>query len=306
MPRRCFVLAATLFLIAAILRAESPGARELGLGKEALAHRDFRAAAEHLTAATQALDPGDEKEALADAWLQLGVVDLTGLDRAADALDAFRKSAELAASPSSAWLWASTAAEKLGRGDEAADLKARALAPPSPEPVPEPVQAAAPAPEPVQAKAPEPTPEPVQAAPVHTPPAEPAPAPAPARPKPSAFQHFFGPKERKAPAAPAKPSAPPPAPAPAPPQAKEGDAFQRLFGENRLNRPEGAREAQAEGPEARKGKEQKASRAAAGSRKVDAFQILFGEKKKGGDREDGKAGDQEKDTKPQDGTAPPR
>ncbi|HEY2739183.1 MAG TPA: hypothetical protein VGK45_12325 [Thermoanaerobaculia bacterium] len=161
---RRLALAVTLFLIATGLRAESPGARELGLGKEALAHRDFRDAAEHLTAATQTLDPQSEKEPLADAWLQLGVADLTGLDRTADALAAFRKSAELAASPSSAWLWAATAAEKLGHADEAADLKARALAPPPAlepplaPPVPEMVQAktvepaSPPAPELVQAK----------------------------------------------------------------------------------------------------------------------------------------------------------
>jgi len=288
MPRRCSVLVATLFLIAAALWAESPGTRELSLGKEALAHRDFRAAAEHLTAATRTLDPQSEKEPLADAWLQLGIAELTGLtglEHAADALAAFRKSAELAASPSSAWLWAATAAEKLGRQEEAADLKARALAPPpAPEPpmapsAPELVQAKAvapaapPAPEPVQPKLPDPAPEPVQAAPAAAPRPEPAPpqpaaapekAPAaPVKPAPSAFQHFFGPKERKAPPAPPSPPAaapppaatsttttPPPAAAPAGSPAaasstapssispvKEGAAFQHLFGENRPDRP---------------------------------------------------------------------
>jgi|GEM_PF-2077898 len=316
MQRRCSILVATLFLIAASLLAESPGAHELGLGKEALAHRDFRAAAEHFAAATEGLDPQGEREALADAWLQLGVVDLTGLDHASDALAAFRKSAELAASPSSAWLWAATAAEKLGRPAEAEDLKARALAPPpAPEPpaAPEVVQAkaAAPAPAPtpetVQAKAP--APEPVQAAP---PPVAPdkAPAAAPveaAKPAPaqapSAFQHFFGPKERKAPPAPPPPPAAAPAPAasassstttlpsaapaaapaaasPSAPAPKEGAAFQHLFGENRPARPAGAREAQAEGPEARKAKEEKAKSAPGAPSHLDALEILFGEKKK--------------------------
>ncbi|HEX3525483.1 MAG TPA: hypothetical protein VH988_00320 [Thermoanaerobaculia bacterium] len=284
---RRLALAATLFLSAAVAVAESPGTRELSLGKEALAHRDFRAAAEHFTAATRTLDPQNEKEPLADAWLQLGIVDLTGLEQAADALAAFRKSAELTANPSSAWLWAATAAEKLGHADEAADLKARALAPP-------------PAPEPVQAKMPDPAPEPVQAAPApaaKTEPAPPQPAAAPEKtpaaepkPKPSAFQHFFGPKERKAP--PAPPS--PPAPA-----VKEGAAFQHLFGENRPDRPAGAQQAQAEGQEGRKAKEAKA-KAAAATTKVDAFQLLFGEKKKEVKKGDEKKGDGQK----KDGKAP--
>lgn len=301
MLRRCSVLVATLCLIAAALWADSPGTRELGLGKEALVHRDFRAAAEHLTAATQTLDSQAEKESLADAWLQLGVVDLTGLDHAADALAAFRKSADLAASPSSAWLWAATAAEKLGHADEAAELKARALAPPPPVPEPPP------APETVQAKVSEPSPEPVKAAPAPAvpPDKEKAPAAAPAEtaktanppkpttPAPSAFQHFFGPKQHKA------PPAPPPKPAAAsptaPPPVKEGAAFQHLFGENRPDRPAGAREAQAEGAEARKAKEEKAKAAAGASPHRDTLEILFGEKKKEVKKGDAKAPEPKQD-----------
>jgi tetratricopeptide (TPR) repeat protein len=180
MPRRLFLFAVTLILAAVSLWAESPGERELALGREALAKREYGNAAEHLTAATAALDPQGQREMLAEAWLQLGMADLAGLDRAEEALAAFRKSAELAANPSSAWLWASTAAEKLGRAEEAAEYKARALAPPAPP--------------------------------------APAPAPAPAAPqKPDAFQHFFGPKEKE-PAA-AQPT-PPPQAAPAEPLKK--------------------------------------------------------------------------------------
>jgi tetratricopeptide (TPR) repeat protein len=161
MLRRLFLFAVTLLLAAISLWAESPGERELALGREALAKREYGAAAEHLTAATAALDPQGQREMLAEAWLQLGMADLAGLDRPEEALTAFRRSADLAANPASAWLWASTAAEKLGRAEEAAEYKARALAPPAP---------------------PKPAPEP-------------KPEPAPAPPKEDAFQHFFGPKE---------------------------------------------------------------------------------------------------------------
>jgi tetratricopeptide (TPR) repeat protein len=243
MPRRLFPFA-VLFLLAAVsLRAESPGERELALGREALAQRDYSTAAEHLTAATAALDPQGQREMLAEAWLQLGMADLAGLDRPEEALAAFRKSAELAANPASAWLWASTAAEKLGKAEEAAEYKARALAPPAP-------------------------PKP-----------KPAPAPEPAAPaKPDAFQHFFGPKEKE-PAA-AQP-APPPQAAPAEP-VKKGDAFEHMFGEKSPERPAGAAAAQEKDKDRKdvkdskddKNKDEKA-RAAKG----EAFRHFFGEKK---------------------------
>jgi tetratricopeptide (TPR) repeat protein len=167
MPRRLFVLAASLFLIAATLHAESPGERELNLGRQSLARRDYGTAAEHLAAATAALDPQNESEALAEAWLQLGIADLTGLDRPEEALAAFHKSAELSGNPS-AWLWASTAAEKLGHEEEARQYKARAIGSPQPQVILE----AAPAPPPAAA--------PVEAAPVE-----------PVK-KGDAFQHLFG------------------------------------------------------------------------------------------------------------------
>lgn len=251
MQYRRIGLAATLFFAALALRAESPGQRELAAGREALARSEHAAAAEHFRAATAALDPVGEKEALAEAWLQLGIAELTGLDRAEDALAAFEKSAELAANPSSAWLWASTAAEKLGRSDEAAELKARALKPPSPPP-----------------PAVEPTPT----------------APA----KADAFQHFFGAKDSKTPAktppAPEAPAASPPPPSA--PQAEpppEKAVFQTLFGENRPDRPEGARQAQAEGEQGREKQaetKQEAARKAAPAKKGDAFRHFFGETKK--------------------------
>jgi tetratricopeptide (TPR) repeat protein len=249
MPRRLFPFA-VLFLLAAVsLWAEIPGERELALGREALAQRDYSTAAEHLTAATAALDPQSQRELLAEAWLQLGMADLAGLDQPEEALAAFRKSAELAANPASAWLWASTAAEKLRRAEEAAEYKARALAPPAP---------------------PKPTPE---AKP------EPAPAAAPQAPapaKPDAFQHFFGPKEPAA----AQP-APPPQAAPAEP-VKKGDAFQHMFGEASPERPAGTRAAQEKDKDSKdrkdiKGGKDKDEKARAA--KGDAFRHFFGEKK---------------------------
>jgi tetratricopeptide (TPR) repeat protein len=265
MPRRLFTLAAVLLCAASTLRAETPGAQSLALGRQALARQDYRAAAEHLTAATASLDPQKEREALAEAWLQLGVADLAGLDRAEDSLAAFLKSAEISANPSSAWLWASTAAEKLGRTDEARQYKMRALGPTLPEKT---VQAV-PSPEPENIPGPTPPTPPVQ-------PAE--------EKKPDAFQHFFGPKEPAAPAAPPAAQTAPSAPV------KKGDAFQHLFSESSPERPAGAREAQqpAKKP-AEKPKEK------AGTPKVDAFQHFFGEKK------DKKAEDKSREEKTDDG-----
>jgi tetratricopeptide (TPR) repeat protein len=262
MPRRRLALAVTLFLATAAVWAESPGQRELSLGREALARRDYPAAAKHLSAAIEALDPQGEKDALADAWLELGVAGLTGLGRAEDALAAFMKSAELSANPASAWLWASKAAEKLGRADEAADYEARALAPPPPPPVP---RVAIPAAEP---------------APVAEPsvPVQPAPEPAAEPAKPDAFQHLFGAKERP-PAAPAAPdAAPAPEASPAPPP-QEPQVFERLFGESRPDRPEGAREAQSQAPERKEVAEKAAEKKTVKAKKGDAFRHLFGEKR---------------------------
>jgi tetratricopeptide (TPR) repeat protein len=205
MPRRLFVLAFSLFLVTMTLRAESPGERELALGRQSLARRDYGTAAERLAAATAALDPQKEREALAEAWLQLGIVDLTGLDRPEDALVAFRKSAELSGNPS-AWLWASTAAEKLGRAEEAREDKARAIGSPQP---PVTLEAAPPPPPPMK---------PMQKTP------EIIPGPTPPEP------------------APVVQAAPPPVAEAAPVEpVKKGDAFQHLFGESSPERPAGAR-----------------------------------------------------------------
>jgi tetratricopeptide (TPR) repeat protein len=254
MLRRLFILAAVLLCAAVTLRAETPGAQSLTLGRQALARQDYRAAAEHLTAATASLDPEKEREALAEAWLQLGVADLAGLDRAEDALAAFLKSAEFSASPSSAWLWASTAAEKLGRTDDARQYKMRALGPTLPEKT---VQAVPP-PEPENIPGPTPPPPAVQ-------PAE--------EKKPDAFQHFFGPKEPTAPAAPSAAQAAPDEPV------KKGDAFQHLFSESSPERPAGARAAQAGAKKVPEKKTDEAKPAAPTGTKGDAFRHFFGEKK---------------------------
>jgi tetratricopeptide (TPR) repeat protein len=270
MPRRLFILAASLFLIAASVRAESPGQRELDRGRQSLARRDYGTAAEHLAKATAALDPRKEREALAEAWLQLGVADLTGLDRPEEALAAFRKSAELSGNPS-AWLWASTTAEKLGRTEEAREYKARAIGSPQPSVTVE----AAPPPQ-----APENIPGPTPAEPAPVAQAAPPPVAEPAaEKKPDAFQHFFGPKE---------PAALPPAAAPVEP-VKKGGAFQHLFGEKKPAKKLEAKPAPLETP------------------KVDAFQHFFGEKKKDGQPGDENKGEKkEGDAKtPEEGSAPP-
>ena len=126
---RITVLAFALAFAAGSLWAEPPGERELALGREAVIRHDYPGAVEHLTAAVRALDPGTGREAAAEAWLQLGQARLVGLGRPEEALEAFEKSAGLAANPATAWLWASVAAEKLGRSEEAGLFKTRALAP---------------------------------------------------------------------------------------------------------------------------------------------------------------------------------
>jgi tetratricopeptide (TPR) repeat protein len=133
MPHRVLPFALALALCANLLSAQGDGERELTLGKEAFARQDHVAALEHLARATGALDPERDREPLADAYLHLGFAYLTGLDRPEQALIAFVKSAERASNPASAWLWASAAAERLGRAEEAARYKARALPAPRPE-----------------------------------------------------------------------------------------------------------------------------------------------------------------------------
>lgn len=191
----------------------------LARARSAILQGDFVTAAADLTRAIETLDPKREGEALADAHLQRGFVYLTGLSRTEEALADFQRSAELARVPANAHVWASLAAEKLGRQDEAERYKALALAPPkAPSPS---VQAAAPAPAP-QAK--------------------PQPQEAPKAADPDAVQRFFGKRGEEKKAAPAEV---------APPQKEEPkvDAFQYFFGRREQEMKEGE-DASSESPEA--------------------------------------------------------
>ena len=214
MPRRPACLAALLLPLALLAFAGSPlaaeegaGARELAAGREALARREVPAAVEHLQSAVRSLDPAREGAALGDAWLQLGIAYLNGLDQPEEALSAFLSSVAASPEPSTAWLWASVTAEILGRTQEAVTYRVRAIAPPPPAPT--------------LATAPAPTPEP---------PAPEAPAAEPAStPAPDAVQHFFGSEAvEPKPAPEAKPEEP------SQPKEKEKvDAVQYFFGEKK-------------------------------------------------------------------------
>jgi len=214
MPRRVLSITAFLVLLSGtVLLAQSEGEKELGLGLDAFGRKDYLEAVEHLARSTGALDPRQDGEGLAEAYLHLGLSYLNGLGRPERALPAFLKSAELGSHPESALLWASAAAERLGLAREAAEYKARAV-PPAPAPA---------APEPAAAAAMEPAP---------------APSSAPALEAPregAAFQHVFGTKEReeKKPAEVKAEKAPEEAPRP-----KEGAAFEHLFGRKKAPQAE--------------------------------------------------------------------
>jgi tetratricopeptide (TPR) repeat protein len=125
-------LAALLGAIASPLAAASPtDNEELRLGKAAFARGENAAAADHLGRAAAELDIAGDTEALAAAYLELGRVQLIGLDRPHEAIAAFLKSAELAAWPADALLWAAEAADKLGLAAAAKHYRAQALRPPS-------------------------------------------------------------------------------------------------------------------------------------------------------------------------------
>jgi tetratricopeptide (TPR) repeat protein len=167
--RSLFLSVLALFLAGAAL-AQTDGARELAQGKEAYARRDYPKAAEHFRRAVKALDEGQERARLADAYLQLGMTQLVGLGAPREALTAFLGSTAFSGEPATAFLWAALAAERLGQTADSARYKDLALLPPG-----EALAEAGPEPE--------------------------APAPA-AEAKPDAFQHFFGPKgESEKPAA---------------------------------------------------------------------------------------------------------
>lgn len=250
MLRRSLPVLLALVLLGGTVQARSGGEAELALGREAAAQKDWISAIEHFSRATGALDPGKDREALADAYLELGLSYLTGLDRPAQALPAFVKSAELAKTPATAWLWAAMAADKLGRTEEAARYKERAM-PPSvakEEPAPPSVEVQVVEPEPAAA------PEPEIPAPV---------PPAPPVAEPDAFQHFFGKKDEPDPE---PPKAAEPAPANAEPKPAP-DAFQHFFGGKKEGKP-----AEKAAPEPAGEKKQEA-------KKVDAFDFFFGKKK---------------------------
>jgi len=144
MPRHLSVaiLAATLiaFMGSPVRADEGAGANALAQGREALARRDYPGAIEQLRSAVRTLDPARDGMVLGDAWLQLGIAYLKGQDDPAMALRAFLQSAAASPDPSTAWLWASMAAEKLGHGDEAMAFRMRAV-PPAPAPQPQPAEA---------------------------------------------------------------------------------------------------------------------------------------------------------------------
>ena len=238
MPRRPARLAALLLplvLLAVagspLLAEESAGSRELAQGREALARRDYPAAVEHLRSAVGSLDPAQESTALGDAWLQLGITYLNGLDDPEQALSAFLSSVTTSPEPSTAWLWASVTAEILGRTQEAVTYRVRAIAPPPMSPP----LATTPAREaPASEAKPEETrpaePKPAEARPAEAIPAEPKPEEAAPGEAPDAVQHFFGTEapepKKEAPAREEKPKEQS--------QAKEKekvDAVQYFFGE---------------------------------------------------------------------------
>jgi hypothetical protein len=205
MMRRAAVLLALVF--PPQMAAQTPGSAELNLGLQAAGQRDPVAAIEHLARATALLDAEREKEALRQAYLQLGLAYLTGLDRADRALPAFVRSGELGSAE--AWLWAAMAAEKLGGAEEAAHFRAMAL----PKPMGEPAAPGGP-----ENTEPAPTAGHEHAAPA-----------APAAPAPGAFEHLFG-EDKPKPAAPAAPTTA------APPSGESKpavDAFQYFFGKKK-------------------------------------------------------------------------
>ncbi|HVR97673.1 MAG TPA: hypothetical protein VMW27_13725 [Thermoanaerobaculia bacterium] len=206
--RRALLLAVFAVSLSGTAFAQTEGARELALGKEAYARRDYPAAVGHFGRAVATLDARQERAGLADAYFQLGLTQLVGLGASREALAAFLGSTAFAEQPASAFLWAALAAERLGQAEASARYKALALQPPGGNAQPEARVEAVPA-------APEPAP---------------APAPAPEVKEADAFQHFFGPKgETEKPAA---------APAEETPKEdatdeEEVDSFQYFFGKKK-------------------------------------------------------------------------
>jgi len=285
-PRSFTALAAVasaLFVLAAAplpARSASDGQRELDLARTARQGNDLGAAADHLRRAVARLDPASERAGLAQAYLELGQVTLA-LGRGEEALAAFLASAGLGSDPQSAYLWAATAAEELGRPADAATYKARALgvAPPAVNATPRPARASAPAP---ASAAPTPPPSPPPA-PTQAPPApEPAPSPSPEAPAGTAFQHFFGASAAAPQATPASsPARPTTSPAPSPSPAQQpatGAAFQHFFGAAAAEAPAATTTGPSPSPAAAATATAAPSPAKSEPAKDDAFKFFFGKK----------------------------
>jgi hypothetical protein len=116
-----WILVALFALSAA--HAESPGARALGLGREAVARGAVEVGIAKLAEAAALLDPEREREALAEAYFELGLAYAGRGDSDEAALAALARSASLAARPGNAYLWAASVAGRLGRDAEAETLQ---------------------------------------------------------------------------------------------------------------------------------------------------------------------------------------
>jgi len=114
---------------AAAVPAPPAPENELRQGREAYAHGDYASAATHLARAAAGFQAIGDRESLAASYLELGRVELVGLGEPEKALAAFLQSAERAARPADALLWAATAADKLGLPAEARRYRERAQEP---------------------------------------------------------------------------------------------------------------------------------------------------------------------------------
>jgi hypothetical protein len=146
-------------------------------------------------------DPRD-----AAGWLERGITLLTGPGSDAEALAAFVRAAELAERPATPWLWASAAAERLGRFEEAGQYKARALAPPREPASAPPAPASAPLPASPKTGSSEPSAEPAGEAKAEV---EPAADEKDEKEEVDAFQYFFGKKRERKPEPEEEPAKPP-------------------------------------------------------------------------------------------------
>ncbi len=115
-----------LLLTASVATAANDLAGEVLRARELVAAGETAAAVDLLEQVAGTLDSSAGDQA-AEARLELGVAFLSA-GEAGRALVAFLQSAEVAASPATAWIWASVAAEELGLDRESATYRRRALA----------------------------------------------------------------------------------------------------------------------------------------------------------------------------------